>query len=62
MLRYYLDRGMKQIKVHFGIKFTANFYLAEYIDNNTNKRNQFKKNDVKKVTINLWTIFHMEKQ
>ena len=39
MLRFYLDRGMKLIKVHRGIKFTANPYLAQYIDNNTNKRN-----------------------
>ena len=52
MLRFYLDRGMKLIKVHRGIKFTANPYLAEYIDNNTNKRNQYKKDDVKKVSIN----------
>ena len=48
MLRFYLDRGMKRIKVHRGIKFTANPYLAQYIDNNTNKRNQYKKYDVKK--------------
>ena len=48
MLRFYLDRGMKLNKVHIGIKFTANPYLAQYIDNNTNKRNQFKKKDVKK--------------
>ena len=47
MLRFYLDREMKQIKVHRGIKFTENPYRSEYIDNNTNKRNQFKKDDVK---------------
>ena len=53
MLRFYIERGMKLTKVHRVIKFTANPYLAQYIDNNTNKRNQFKKDDVKKVSINL---------
>ena len=52
MLRFYLDRGMKLTKIHRGIKFIANPYLAQFIDNNTNKRNQFKKDDVKKVSIN----------
>ena len=51
MLCFYLDRRMKLIKVHRGIKFTANLYLAQYIDNNTNKQNQHKKEDVKKVSI-----------
>ena len=48
MLRFSLDRGMKLTKIHRGIKFIANPYLAQYIDNNTNKRNQFKTDDVKK--------------
>ena len=39
---------MKLIKVHRGIKFTANSYLAQYIDNNTNKRTMYKNDDVKK--------------
>ena len=43
MLRFYLDRGMKLTKVHRGIKFTATPYLAQFIDNNTNKRNQLKR-------------------
>ena len=48
MLRFYLDRGMKLIKMHRGIKFTATHYLAEYIENNNNNSNQFKKDDVEK--------------
>ena len=52
MLRFYLIRGMRLTKVHRGIKFTANPSLAHYIDNNTNNRNQFKKYDVKKASIN----------
>ena len=52
MLRFYLDRGMKLNKVNSGIKFIANPVFAQYIDNNTNKRNQFKKEDVNKVSIN----------
>ena len=47
MLRFYLDRGMKLLKIYSGIKFTANPNLAQYIDNNSNKRNQFKKEVVK---------------
>ncbi|MCP6768562.1 DNA polymerase, partial [Klebsiella pneumoniae] len=39
---------MRLTKIHRGIKFTANPYLAKYIDNNTNKRNMYKKDDVKK--------------
>ena len=61
-LRFYLDRGMKLTKVHCGIKFTANPYLAQYIDNNTNKRNQYKKDDLKKSFYKLMTIRHMEKK
>ena len=53
MLRFYLDCKMKLIKVHRGIKFTANPYLAQYIVNNTNKRNQFKKRRRKKGFLNL---------
>ena len=46
MLRFYIDRCMKLTKIHRGIKFTANFYFAKYIENNTNKRYQFNKDDV----------------
>ena len=46
MVRFYLDRRVKLIKVLRGIKFTAIFYFAQYIDNNTNKRAQYKKDDV----------------
>ena len=48
LLRFYLDRGMRLTKVHRGIKFTANPYLQPYINNNTEKRNMYKKDDVKK--------------
>ncbi|MCP6756598.1 hypothetical protein NL533_33740, partial [Klebsiella pneumoniae] len=48
LLKLYLDRGMRLTKIHRGIKLTANFYLAKYIDKNTNKRNMYKKDEVKK--------------
>ena len=38
MLRFYLDRWMKLVKVHRRNKFTDDSYLAQNIDNNANKR------------------------
>ena len=57
MLCFYLDRRMKLTKIHRRIKFTANPYLEQYIDNNSNKRNQFKKYDVTKSFYKLMTNF-----
>ena len=48
MLRFYLDRGMRLTKVHRGIKFLASNFIADYIDNNTNKRNMYKTDEIKK--------------
>ena len=48
MLRFYLDRGMRLTKVHRGIKFCASNFIADYIENNTKKRNMYKTDEVKK--------------
>ena len=45
LLRFYLDRGMKVIKVHRAIRFKSLPYVASYIANNTEKRKQFKHDD-----------------
>ena len=37
-LRFYLDRGMKLVKVHRVIRFKSSLYVARYIANNTVKR------------------------
>jgi hypothetical protein len=38
LLRFYLDRGMKLVKIHRGISFTASPYFEPYIDNNSTMR------------------------
>ena len=48
LLRFYLDRGMRLVKVHRAIPFKSSPYVASYIANNTAKREQFKHDDVKK--------------
>ena len=48
LIRYYLDRGMKLVKIHRAIRFNSSPYVAGYIANNTEKRKQFKHDDVKK--------------
>ena len=48
LLRFYLDRGMRLVKVHCTIFFKSSPYVASYIANNTAKRQQFKHDDVKK--------------
>ena len=45
LLRFYLDRGMKLIKIHRAIRFTASPYFEPYINNNTQKRAQNKTNE-----------------
>ena len=53
LLRFYLDRGMRLVKVHLAIRFNSSPYVAEYIANNTEKRKQFKLDDVKKALYKL---------
>ena len=38
LLRFYLDRGMRIVKVHRAILFTSSPYVASYIANNTVER------------------------
>ena len=53
LLRFYLDRGMRLGKVHRAIRFNLSPYVAGYIANNTEKRKQFKHDDVKKAIYKL---------
>ena len=53
LLRFYLDRGMRLVKVHRAIRFNSSPYVAGYIANNTKKRKQFKHDDVKKAFYKL---------
>ena len=39
---------MRLTKVHRGIRFTASPFFSQYIENNTNKRNMYKKDEVTK--------------
>ena len=48
LLRSYLDRGMRLVKVTRAIRFKSSPYVASYIANNTAKRQQFKHDDGKK--------------
>ena len=48
LLRFYLDRGMRLVKVHRAIRFSSSPSVAGYIANNTEKRKQFKHDNVKK--------------
>ena len=48
LLRFYLDRGMRPVKVHRSIRFKSSPYVASYIANNTVKRQQFKHDNVNK--------------
>ena len=38
LLRFYLDRGMRLVKLHRAIRFKFSPYVASYIANNTAKR------------------------
>ena len=53
LLRLYLDRGMMLVNVHRAIRFNSLPYVAGYIANNTEKRKQFKHDDVKKAFYKL---------
>ena len=48
LFRFYLERGMRLVNVYRAIRFNSSPYVASYIANNTEKRKQFKHNDVKK--------------
>ena len=53
LLRFYLERGMRLVKVHRAIRFNSAPYVASYIANNTEMRKQFKHDDVKKAFYKL---------
>ena len=53
LLRVYYDRAMKPIKLHLSIRFKSSPYVASYIANNTAKRQQYKHDDVNKLSISL---------
>ena len=53
LLRFYLEHGMRLIKVHRTISFKFSFYVASYIANNTENRKQYKHDDVKKAFYKL---------
>ena len=53
LLRFYLDRRIKLVKLHRAIRFKSFPYVASYIANNTAKRQQFKQDDVKKAFYKL---------
>ena len=48
LLLFYLDCGMRLVKLHRAIRFKSSPDVASYIANNTAKRQQFKHDDVKK--------------
>ena len=52
-LRFYLDRGMRLVKLYRAIRFRSLPYVASYIANNTAKRQQYKHDDVKKAFYKL---------
>ena len=47
LLRFYLDCGLRLVKVHRAIRFKSTSYVSSYIANNTEKRKTFKHDDVK---------------
>ena len=53
LLSFYLDRGLRLVKVHRAIRFKSSLYVASYIANSTEKRKQFKHDDVKKAFYKL---------
>ena len=53
LLRFYLDRGIRLVKLHRAIRFKSSLYVASYIANNTAKRQQYKHDDFKKACYKL---------
>ena len=50
---FYLDCGMRLVKVHRAIRFNSSPYVTNYIETNTKKRKQFKHDDVNKAFYKL---------
>jgi len=48
LLKFYLERGLRLVKVHRGSKFTASPYFAPYIEHNSQKRKENKDDPTKK--------------
>ena len=48
LLEFYLNRGLKLVKVHSGIKFTTSKWIEPYIQYNTEQRHRFKDDETKK--------------
>ena len=53
LLRFYLDHGMRLMKLHRAIRFKSSPYVANYIANNIAARQQFKHDEVKKAFYKL---------
>ena len=53
LLRFYLNRGKRLVKVYRSIRFNSSPYVASYIANNTEKQKQFKHDYVKKAFYKL---------
>ena len=53
LLRVYLDRRMRLVKVHRAIRFKSSLYVASYFANKTAKRQQYKHDDIKKAVYKL---------
>ena len=53
LLRFYLDRRIKLVKVDRAIRFNSSLYVAGYIAHNMEKQKRFKHDDVKKAFYKL---------
>ena len=53
LLRFYLDCGMRLVKVHIAVGFKSSPYVASYIANNTAISQQYKHYDVKQAFYKL---------
>ena len=53
LLRFYVDRGIKLLKLNQAIRLKSSPYVASYIANNTAKRQQYNHDDVKKAFYKL---------
>lgn len=48
LLHFYLNRGMRLTKVHWGMRFKASPYIKGYIQNNTTRRFKHRNDETKK--------------
>ena len=46
LLRFYLDRKMRLVKLHYAIRYKSSPYVARYSANNISKRQQLKHDNV----------------